>query len=281
MEALPMAKFNSAWLIPKRQFRTLTGVDADTFRQLVERLRPQWRERVVASKNRSGRPWGVGGLEDHLLVLLIVYRCAITQDFMACLYQTDKSTISRSLQRIESLAARVLGVKRTIRVSREEAEALIIDCTEQLIERPGRKQRCWYSGKKKRHTIKTEIVITERGRIVSISKPAPGRVHDLEIRRRGPPLPTSSHIYADRGYQGLQDHHAGIDIPYKKTRKNPLTKDERSYNHALSRFRVRVEHGIGRLKFFRILSERYRYPRDRYAVKISIVAGIINFAAGF
>ena len=276
-----MTKFNSAWLISKRQFRTLTGVEVDTFRKLVDRLRPHWRERIEAAKNRSGRPWGVGGLEDHLLVLLILYRCAITQDFMACLYQTDKSTISRSLRRIESLTARVLGVKRTIRVSRQEAEALIIDCTEQPIERPERKQRCWYSGKKKRHTIKTEIVITEKGRIVSISKPAPGRVHDLEVRRRGPPLPASSHIYADSGYQGLQEHHSGIDIPYKKTRKRPLTKDERSYNHALSRFRVRVEHSIGRLKFFRILSDRYRYPRDRYAVKISTVAGIVNLAAGF
>jgi hypothetical protein len=223
----------------------------------------------------------VGDLEDHLLVLLILYRCAITQDFMACLYRTDKSTVSRSLRRIEALAVRVLGVKRAVRVSRREAEALIIDCTEQPIQRPGRKQRCWYSGKKKRHTIKTEIVITGNGRIVSVSKPAPGRVHDLEVRRRGPPLPSSSRVYADSGYQGLQEDHAGIDIPYKKTKARPLTKDERAYNHALSRFRVRVEHSIGRLKSFRILSERYRYPRDRYAVKISTVAGIINFAAGF
>jgi len=276
-----MAKFNSAWLIHKQQFRSLTGVEPYTFLELVERLRPHWRERIEAPKNRSGRPWGVGGVEDHLLVLLILYRCAITQDFMACLYQTNKSTISRSLRRIEAVAARVPGVKRVVRVSREEAEALIIDSTEQPIQRPGRKQRCWYSGKKKRHTIKTEIVITENGRIVSISKPAPGRVHDLEIRRRGPPLPSSSHIYADSGYQGLQDDHSGIDIPYKKTKTKPLTKDERTYNHALSRFRVRVEHSIGRLKSFRILSERYRYPRGRYAVKISTVAGSINFTAGF
>ena len=276
-----MAKFNSAWLISKRQFRSLTGVEADTFRELVDRLRPHWRERIEAPKKRSGRPWEVGGLDDHLLVLLILYRCAITQDFMACLHRTDKSTISRSLRRIETLAARVLGVKRAVHVCREEAEALIIDCTEQPIQRPGRKQRCWYSGKKKRHTIKTEIVITENGRIVSVSKPAPGRVHDLEIRRRGPPLPSSSHVYADSGYQGLQDDHSAIDIPYKKTKASPLTKDERAYNHALSRFRVRVEHSIGRLKSFRILSERYRYPRSRYAVKISAVAGIINFAAGF
>ena len=171
-----MAKFNSAWLIHKQQFRSLTGIEPYTFLELVERLRPHWRERIEAPKNRSGRPWGVGGVEDHLLVLLILYRCAITQDFMACLYQTNKSTISRSLRRIEAVAARVLGVKRVVHVSREEAEALIIDCTEQPIQRPGRKQRCWYSGKKKRHTIKTEIVITENGRIVSISKPAPGRV---------------------------------------------------------------------------------------------------------
>ena len=47
------------------------------------------------------------------------------------------------------------------------------------------------------------------------------------------------------------------------------------------RFRVRVEHGIARIKSFRILSERYRYSRDRYAVKISTVAGILNIAAGF
>jgi len=101
-----MAKFNSAWLISKRQFRSLTGIEADTFRKLVDRLRPHWRERIVVPKNRSGRPWGVGGLEDHLLVLLILYRCAITQDFMACLYRTDKSTVSRSLRRIEALAVR-------------------------------------------------------------------------------------------------------------------------------------------------------------------------------
>lgn len=276
-----MAKFNSAWLVRKRQFRSLTGVTADTFREMVERLRPHWRERVVDPKNRSGRPWGVGGLADHLLVLLILYRCAITQDFMGCLYRTDKSTVSRSLRRIEGLAARVLGVKRTIRVNREEAEALIIDCTEQPIQRPSRKQRCWYSGKKKRHTIKTEIAVAENGRIVGVSKPAPGRVHDLEIRRRGPPLPKGAQVYADSGYQGLQDDRSGVEIPYKKTKTKPLTKDERDYNHALSRFRVRVEHGIARLKSFRILSDRYRYPRAAYGAKFSIVAGILNLAAGF
>jgi len=276
-----MAKFNSVWLLRKRPFQSLTGVTAVTFQKMVKQLRPCWRERVVAPKHRAGRPWGVGGLEDHLLVLLILYRCGVTQDFLACLYQTDQAAISRSLRRIERLAVKVLGVKRTIRVNREEAEALIIDCTEQPIQRPSRKQRCWYSGKKKRHSIKTEIIITEKGRIVSASKPAPGRVHDLEIRRRGSRLPKNAHVYADSGYQGLHHDHPATDIPYKKTKKKPLTKDERAYNHALSRFRVRVEHAIAKLKSFRMLSERYRYPKAAYAAKFALISGIVNLTAGF
>lgn len=276
-----MAKFNSAWLLRKRVFRSLTGVDPGTFHQMVKQLCPHWRERVVGCKNRAGRPWGVGGLEEHLLVLLILYRCCVTQDFLGCLYQTDQAAISRSLGRIERLAVKVLGVTRRIKVSREEAEALLIDCTEQPIYRPIRKQRCWYSGKKKRHTIKTEIIITEQGRIVSTSNPAPGRVHDIEIRRRGSKLPKNAHIYADSGYQGIHADHPAADIPYKKTKKKPLTKDERAYNHALSRFRVRVEHSIAKLKSFRMLSERYRYPKTSYVAKFATIAGIVNLMAGF
>jgi hypothetical protein len=49
----------------------------------------------------------------------------------------------------------------------------------------------------------------------------------------------------------------------------------------LSRFRVRVEHSIARLKRFRILSDRFRYPRKSHAAKFSIIAGIANLTAGF
>jgi transposase len=276
-----MAKFNSVWLLRKRPFRSLTGVDAGAFHTMVKKLRPHWRERVVGLKNRTGRPWGIGGLEEHLLVLLILYRCCVTQDFLACLYQTDQAAISRSLRRIERLAVKMLGVTRQIKVSREEAEALIVDCTEQPIQRPSRKQRCWYSGKKKSHRIKTEIIVTERGRIVSCSDPATGRTSDITVRRRGTKLPKDSRVYADSGYQGLQDEHPDVEIPYKKSKHHPLTKDEKEYNHSLSRFRVRVEHAFAKLKSFRMLSERYRYPRSTYAAKFAIIAGIVNHAAAF
>lgn len=275
-----MAKFNASNLLHKRQFCYLTGVSPDIFRQMCAKLRPGW-ERLCRRKNRSGRPYGAGGLEDHLLVMLVLYRCHITQDFLALLYDVDKATICRTLRRIEKLAHLVLAVKRRIAVSEEEAQSLLIDATEQPVQRPKRGQKRWYSGKKKRHCIKNEIITTEAGRIVSVSKSAPGTVADITIRRRGPPLSETAHAYMDSGYQGYQDDHPAIDIPYKKPKKGKLTKQEKEYNHALSRFRVRVEHAIGRMKKFRILADRYRYPRLRHSVKFSIIAGITNLSAGF
>ena len=274
-----MGHFNSAKLIGKRQFRTLTGVRPDVFRKMVTHLQAGWR-RIARAKNRSGRPYGVGGLNDHLLVLLMIYRCHITQDFLALLYNVDKATICRALRRIEALARRVLGVKRKVTVTAAQAQALLIDATEQPVERPGRHQQRWYSGKKKRHTIKNEIVITETGRIAATSPSAPGAVHDLTIRRRGPPLPKGARAYADSGYQGYDKDHPDLDIPYKKPRGGKLTSEEKHYNHALSRFRVRVEHVIARMKKFRILADRFRYPRSTHSAKFATIAGIVNLVAG-
>ena len=82
-------------------------------------------------------------------------------------------------------------------------------------------------------------------------------MHDLNLRRQGQPLPENARAYADSGYQGYQNDHPELDIPYKSSKKHPLTKDEEEYNRGLPSFRVRVEHAIRRIKnlfmiFFRI-----------------------------
>ncbi len=268
----------------RREFASLTGVAADAFEDMVRRLRPAWAREVVEAKAKDGRPWGVGGLEDHLLVLLILYRCHLTQAFLGCLYGVDKSAISRSKGRIERIAAKVLGVRRRILVGAEEAQALIIDCTEQPVQRPRRKQRCYYSGKRRRHTIKTEVIASHhegRTRIAAIPPPAPGRTHDLTLRRRGPPVPAGCRVHADSAYQGYEKEHAATEIPYKRPPGGRLAKDEKEYNRALSSFRVRIEHVFARLKSFRILRDVFRYPRATYHATIRVVAGILNLQAGF
>jgi hypothetical protein len=78
-------------------------------------------------------PWESGGLEEHLLVMPIDYRCYVTQEFLGFFYNVDKSTICRAIQRIERLVHPLFGVRREPKLSRREVEALIVDCTEQPI----------------------------------------------------------------------------------------------------------------------------------------------------
>jgi hypothetical protein len=274
--------FSCARLRGSASFRRLAGVEVVVFDQMLKRLEGRWR-RVQQRKIKEGRPFETGGLEDHLLIMLIYYRCYVTQEFIGFFYGVDRSVICRVIKRIEEIAKPVLGVRREPHVTRQEAEALIIDCTEQPIYRPGDNviQKAHYSGKKKRHTLKTEYIVTEQGRIASASPSHPGSRHDLMIRREGPALSGEARVHGDSAYQGYDKEHANIDYPYKKPKGGSLTDEEKQYNRGLSGFRVRVEHKIGETKHFRVVSDRFRNPRRTHHTKVSIVAGIVNMAAGF
>ena len=174
-----------------------------------------------------------------------------------------------------------MAIKKDRTLSEKEAMELIVDCTEQPIQRPQKKQRRFYSGKKKRHTMKTEIRMTSKGRITSVSNPSPGKKHDFEIYKDDKPPPRHARVYADSGYQGLDRIHGQTEIPYKKPKKGKLTTEEKVYNRALSSFRVRVEQKIRELKIFNILSHPYRNFRKGYGLKMNIIAGVVNLKAGF
>ncbi len=118
----------------------------------------------------------------------------------------------------------MFALRREPKISRREAEALIIDCTEQPIQRPkdNATQKAHYSGKKKRHTLKTEYIVAATGRIVSVSDSHPGSHHDLALRRAGPRLPKRARCHADSAYQGYDKEHPNLDIPYKKPKGGEL-----------------------------------------------------------
>ena len=52
-----MKHFSYAGFRQKRQFRALTGVTPDVSQTMIERLRPHWRERIVAAKYYSCVLW--------------------------------------------------------------------------------------------------------------------------------------------------------------------------------------------------------------------------------
>lgn len=261
-------------------FNRLFGVSVSQFEEILLKIEPQWQKQVINRYKRPGRDYKLE-LGDMLLLLLLYYRSYITQMFIGYLFGIDDSRVCRIIQRLEPILAGELALTKTKHLSQEEVETLIIDATEQPIERPSRNQKRYYSGKKKRHTIKTEIRTTRKGRIVHVSRSRRGAMHDFALHKEEPPIPPDSRAFVDSGYQGLDKRHQATELPYKATKTKPLDKEEKEYNHALSRYRVIVENIIGDIKTFKILSDRYRNKRKRYGIKFHIISGIVNLKNGF
>jgi len=105
-----------------------------------------------------------------------------------------------------------------------------------------------------------------------------GSKHDFQLFKDDK-LDIADHIriLADAGYQGLADLHENCQTPFKKSKYHPLTKKEKQRNRALARKRILIEHIFRKLKVFRILSERYRNRRERFALRFNLIAAIYNF----
>ena len=81
----------------------------------------------------------------------------------------------------------------------------------------------------------------------------------------------------DSGYTGIKKLQSTSQLPNKRTKGKPLTKDERRTNRNIASKRVLNENVIGRLKRFKILSDKYRNRRKRFGLRFNLIAGIHNW----
>jgi hypothetical protein len=263
-----------------RSFLKLTGLKVANFQMLLAKLETLWRNEVVALYKRPGRNCTLA-MGEQLLVLLLYYRFYVSEEMLGAFFGVDGATICRCIKRLEPLLIKIAHIKKTRQLSEGQLHALIIDATESPIERPTHGQRRYYSGKKKQHTVKTEIRISSTGQILNVSRTVPGSVHDFRLLKEGKPLPGKTDIFADSGYQGIDKLRKRACTPFKRTKTRHLTDDEMQFNGALSRIRIRVEHVFRQIKIFKILSERYRNRRKRYNLRFQIIAGLINIKNEF
>lgn len=160
---------------------------------------------------------------------------------------------------------------------------VVIDATEQSIPRPKDKdkQRFYYSGKKKRHTIKTQISSNKNGIIFDTFGGVEGKRHDFVTFQDSPAdkiFPEEIGFEVDRGYQGIGKllPKRTCYFPFKASREHPLTELQKMINRLINRSRVIGEHVISRLKKFRILKEIFRNKLMKYPRIFKQIAGIVN-----
>ena len=141
-----------------------------------------------------------------------------------------------------------------------------------------KKQRRHYSGKKKRHTQKAQVIVHQESKRIIATAFGQGRTHDFRLfKESGVQFAAKTLCLADKGYTGITKLHPNSRIPVKKSKDSPLTpEEEKKANRALAKERISAEHVIGRLKVFRILSERYRNRRKRFRLRFNLIAAIYN-----
>ena len=164
--------------------------------------------------------------------------------------------------------------------SPSKVERVIIDSFETPLRRPSNneRQKRYYSGKKKRHTLKTQIATDHRGGVLCVGKAHRGPQADIKVYEADELSSLLKDIprLGDKAY--CDQKHPEIVTPHKKPKGKEVSEEQRSENKLIASQRVYVEHGIRRVKGFRIVRDEYRMAVGLFGAVTSAVVGLIQFS---
>ena len=296
-----------------QHFLRFTGLSVAQFDRLLGQMQiayPQFNAQRLARPDRR-RQIGGGAdfrlaLADRSLLILVFLRLYLTNDLLGYLFGLDASNISRNLRTFLPLLQQQLPVpvqprrhlaakppagerRRKIGSLDEllkqypDLREVIVDATEQPVNRPQHKtkRKNRYSGKKKRHTRKTQLTVLANGLIIHLSKSVGGRTHDLTLFHGSGverELPDDWGVAVDKGYMGIVKHYPQrvVAIPKKPSKHHPLTRSEKRRNRRLAKRRIVVEHAISRVKKYQVMGSKYRHRESDYDQVSRTVCGLAN-----
>jgi hypothetical protein len=287
-------------------FRKLTGIAIAVFDQLLQDLRPAFaaqRRRRLERPNRQ-RAFGGGDdfdldPDDQFLLTIFWLRQYPTQEVLGYLFGVSDSTAKRAIDRclplLEAAGKDTMRMPDPGRGRRKDLStllkdtpdvAVLIDTFEQSVQRPTKRQKRFYSGKKKRHTLKSQVAVDEvTGAIIDVAESVPGPTADSKVLKKSKllkRLPKGVGGMGDLAYVGMEElHPQGLGAaPRRKPRGQKRSLADRRYNKAFSRRRIRVEHGIGRLRRYQALTHTDRHFRKGHTARVRAVAGLVNRMLG-
>jgi len=291
-------------------FRAMTGLDREEFDALAQDVVPSIAAAVTAEQDRrrgrqrqraagGGHPFSLS-LREQLLLVVVWLRVYPTSPVLGFLFGVSHPTVLRTMARVLPIleqagrdTMRLPGHgergRRSHRTLNDLLVALpdltvIIDSFEQRVQRPRDQEEAdrHYSGKKKHHTLKSQVAIDgETGQVVDVSDSVCGPMSDLKL------LETSGLLdrlnpdvgaLGDLAYVGMAPlHPAGLGFtPRRKPREKPRPPEDIVYNTAFAAERIFVEHTIGRLRRYQALTQQDRHHRQAHAARVRAVAGLVN-----
>lgn len=287
-----------------RVFRQLTTLTIEEFDTLAEKLEPEWikmeYERKTNHKNRKnsvgqGHPY-FADFRTLLLLFTLYARTNCSNVLLAMLFGISEQAIyDISPKLLPLLQDRFIpntklrkkrGRINTIDDLLKEYPALediIADGTDIVTRRPKRKQGKNYSGKSKKHSKKTVLLVNRKdGIILKNTKPRPGAIHDkralgedaVHKKLDGDPNLIKR---TDSAWTG-EDKDKGWLVNKRGVRGRPLTDLEKKGNRKLSKIRIKVEHAIRRIKVFRRIGEKTAFRiNGKLEQMLNVAINLANF----
>ena len=288
-------------------FRAMTGMQVDEFDALARDVVPS----VAAAEQvrRSGRKRrrAVGGghpftlsFRAQLLLTVVWLRVYPTSPVLGFLFGISHPTVLRTIARVLPIleqagrdTMRLPGHGQRGRRSRRDLPdllaaipelAVIVDSFEQRVQRPRDQAEAdrYSSGKKKQHTLKTQVAIdAESGQVVDVPDSVCGPTSDLVLLKASgllDQLDPDVGVLGDLAYVGMAPlHPAGLGFtPRRKPREQPRPPEDVVYNTAFAAARIGVEHTIGRLRRYQALTQLDRHHRQAHSARVRAVAGLVN-----
>jgi len=288
------------------QFLSLTSLTVIEFNELLKHFAAKWlyqmryytysgepRLRAYSEKKNAK----LGEIADKLFFILYYLKNNPLQQCLGANFGMTQPQANKNIQLYLPILEQALQSQKVLPFQKvsslkkylEENQIKILyqDGTERPIERSidDETQKEYYSGKKKHHSVKNNVITDDSAKILFISDTYEGKVHDKKISDEiGLDLPKGTKLYQDTGFQGYRPKGENIEIimPLKKPRKKELTDEQKKQNQQISSQRVRVEHSIGGAKRIRILKDEIRHNTYELRHLIFLIGcGLHNFRLQF
>jgi hypothetical protein len=283
-------------------FRALTGLSAAQFDALYRDVAPRLAEAERERLTRPNRKRAIGGghpfeltRRDQVLLTVVWLRRYPILEALGYLFGVSQATAIRAVARVLPVLEQAgldtfrlpdPGKWRRPDLAGLLAEtpelAVIVETFEQRVQRPRERAEAdaYYSGKQKRHTLKSQVAIDARdGRVVDVPPTCRGPTADITLLKGSGLLervPPEVEVLGDLAYVGIADLHPRGAAPRRKPRGKPRPAEDVAYNTAFARRRVPVEHTIGRMRCYQALSQTDRHHRRDHTARTRAVAGLVN-----
>ena len=287
---------------PKDRVRALFGLEPAALGQLLAvALPPLLERRLQGQQAKQGRKRAVGGGRSRkllpyreVLITLVYLRHNVSHAACGAMFGVSADICENSFHEAVQLLRDVCPAERWDAQKKwtkrepswhpDTLDQVLVDSFETPVCRPSlpEKQRRLYSGKKKRHTLKSQIVTDAKGEVLAVEAGHPGPTSDKRLYEGS----AAAQAYpraarrADLGYVGVPE----MLLPHKRVRgkagqRGPeLTEAQREENRWAASQRVYVEHGVRRVKAWRILRDEYRPGTGLFPMIAAATVGLVHLA---